>query len=500
VKLSLMLQKSVRASMMNFCSLKHASAGNGPKFDACSTRLRAQRRARRSGFERWKRERRLELAQQRRHRNLPLAAPVVTDRLRVRVLRTTLGFNLDPTAAKGTMKIWGNVPDARPTLREIEVYAPTGPQRLTLTSQAAPLSAGQVQPASLSAPVADTISVALQNSANKPFSGRLQVQAPAGWTVAAPTAPLSILARGRAQRALHVSPPANVVAGRNVVTVSLVDAKGALADAAPAIYNFASAVSLAPQSPGSVRGGAQLLTAQLKNTSSAPQSGTVRLEVSGAENVAPLELPFGPLAPGETKNLEFSLPGLQLANHQVQARYTLSSNGLVQPVMQNLALRSYLAVGPFAQQLDVPAAPEQNLSVVDLNQTFTDQFGQSPKWKTISSDADGGVNLRGQFGQNDNASAFVATWVNSPKAQNALLSWGADDGGCVWLGGTKVVDDNGAHGAAPGQKIVPVQLKAGRNLVRMRVTQGGGDWKFYFDLLDPTTHQPMSGLTYSTQP
>jgi hypothetical protein len=48
---------------------------------------------------------------------------------------------------------------------------------------------------------------------------------------------------------------------------------------------------------------------------------------------------------------------------------------------------------------------------------------------------------------------------------------------------------------------VPVELKAGSNLVLLKINKGPSNaWAFLFDLVDPETHKTLGDLTYSPKP
>jgi hypothetical protein len=53
----------------------------------------------------------------------------------------------------------------------------------------------------------------------------------------------------------------------------------------------------------------------------------------------------------------------------------------------------------------------------------------------------------------------------------------------VWLNGKGVLSRNVTRACAPDQERVTLDLKAGKNDLLMKVTQGGGEWAFYFQPL-----------------
>jgi lysophospholipase L1-like esterase len=81
------------------------------------------------------------------------------------------------------------------------------------------------------------------------------------------------------------------------------------------------------------------------------------------------------------------------------------------------------------------------------------------------------------FGQQSECFAYAVTLVESPVAQRAELLIGSDDGAAAWLNGEAIHSNLDARrGLAPDQDRVPVRLKAGPNVLLLKITQGDGDW------------------------
>lgn len=76
----------------------------------------------------------------------------------------------------------------------------------------------------------------------------------------------------------------------------------------------------------------------------------------------------------------------------------------------------------------------------------------------------------------NNCVAYLRTGITSPKAQDALLELGSDDGIKVWLNGKQVHANNVTRPCSPGADKVKIQLKQGANPLLLKVTQGGGEW------------------------
>lgn len=85
------------------------------------------------------------------------------------------------------------------------------------------------------------------------------------------------------------------------------------------------------------------------------------------------------------------------------------------------------------------------------------------------------VDLGKVAGGND-VVAYLRAEVESPKDQRAELLLGSDDGVKAWLNGELVHANDVMRGLEPEQDRVEVRLKEGRNVLLLKVNQGGGDW------------------------
>ena len=133
---------------------------------------------------------------------------------------------------------------------------------------------------------------------------------------------------------------------------------------------------------------------------------------------------------------------------------------------------SWMLSGPYTQEdksgpdlFDVAFPPEKPAAQAD--------------WKVVTVPANaavpGMVELNVILGGNDRA-AYLRTQVTSPKAQEAVLELGSDDGIKVWLNGQRVHSNNATRPCRPGEDKVRIKLKEGANTLLVKVVQGGGEW------------------------
>lgn len=112
-------------------------------------------------------------------------------------------------------------------------------------------------------------------------------------------------------------------------------------------------------------------------------------------------------------------------------------------------------------------------------------------WKTCEANAEGIFDFKKGLvhGPQENAYAYLAIWIKSPKPLNDLLSepnlpklsftYGTDDGCQVWLNGELLASHERIGPLDPeGFSINPLLLKLGWNQLVIKVVQAGGEWKF----------------------
>jgi beta-galactosidase len=113
------------------------------------------------------------------------------------------------------------------------------------------------------------------------------------------------------------------------------------------------------------------------------------------------------------------------------------------------------------------------------------------KWTLHAADQNSTFDFKSGLvsGSTDNAFAYVAVWIKSPKPLNDLLSepnlpklsftYGSDDGCELWLNG-ELLAVHDRHGPLDAEMFSqnPLLLKLGWNLLVVKVVQNGGNWQF----------------------
>jgi len=126
--------------------------------------------------------------------------------------------------------------------------------------------------------------------------------------------------------------------------------------------------------------------------------------------------------------------------------------------------------------------------------------GDRATWKPLDIEGDkqsGQIVLSKRYKDTD-CCGYVQTNVWSDREQEARMLLGSDDGIKVWLNGKVVHAHNATRSLTCGDDKVTISLKKGWNLLRIKLTQGGGDWSFCCQVA-AIEGGPLEGLKFSTE-
>jgi len=159
-----------------------------------------------------------------------------------------------------------------------------------------------------------------------------------------------------------------------------------------------------------------------------------------------------------------------------QAAAKLKSLGEAADAVSHLGLVvDWWLVGPFdAPQKTGFATVFEPESKVDLEAKYRGQGGAEIAWKRHrEADTLGQLDLNKQLGATREAVGYAYTEIEVPREQAAQVRCGADDNCSVWLNGQKVFGrDQWLNGTRFDRFITPIQLKAGRNTLLVKICQG----------------------------
>ncbi|HVV99246.1 MAG TPA: VCBS repeat-containing protein, partial [Planctomycetaceae bacterium] len=158
-----------------------------------------------------------------------------------------------------------------------------------------------------------------------------------------------------------------------------------------------------------------------------------------------------------------------------------------QPVDATPKLGKWFFIGPFDNEggrgFDAVYPPERNL---DHAQQYVGRKDEKCTWRDGGGFADKQVNNLRHFQNNEQAVVYLHREIECPAAIELPISLGSDDGLVVWLNGEKLHSENVTRGCTPDQVKLVLPLKAGKNDLLLKISQGDGEWAFYFA---PGQHQ-----------
>ncbi len=127
-------------------------------------------------------------------------------------------------------------------------------------------------------------------------------------------------------------------------------------------------------------------------------------------------------------------------------------------------------------------------------------LGMDVRWTRVDAAPGRFVNLAEHVGAYEHVTAYAACWVRSDRRQRAVVEFGSDDGGLVWVNRRLVLSGPDRGEARAGAHKVPVELGAGWNEVLIENRQSIGRWGFYFELVAPEGRGPLEDIEVSTTP
>ncbi len=154
------------------------------------------------------------------------------------------------------------------------------------------------------------------------------------------------------------------------------------------------------------------------------------------------------------------------------ARAAVLAKGDPRPFLQ----AGWWVAGPYPEELQRGSPPERN---PHPSRAVLDEEGKPRAWRTLPVEPEGRVELGLLFGGAEHISAYALNYVYSPDERAVTLNVGSDDTVRVWLNGQLVHEYAAGREAAPRQEAVHVTLKAGRNVLLVKVGNGIVEHRFY---------------------
>lgn len=157
--------------------------------------------------------------------------------------------------------------------------------------------------------------------------------------------------------------------------------------------------------------------------------------------------------------------------------------------------KDWFIIGPLASALTAEDAPEKE---IDLAKEVKGKSG-AVKWKPFSATIAGAQCkldwTQNVFNPKDGVSAYAVIHVKAPQAMEARLYVGHDDGGRVWLNGSKI-HENAKGALKADENNVPLKLEEGWNRLLFKVYNNNGNFGLIMRITDGNK-APIPGLEYS---
>jgi Flp pilus assembly protein TadD len=138
--------------------------------------------------------------------------------------------------------------------------------------------------------------------------------------------------------------------------------------------------------------------------------------------------------------------------------------------------------GPYPEELERFCPPEKD---PHPSRPAPDRDGKGRRWRPAPAEADGRVELGTLFGGAEHISAYALNYCYAVAERDVTLYIGSDDTVRVWLNGTLVHEYPAGREAVPRQDTVRVTLKAGRNVLLVKVGNGIVEHRFYLSAGGP---------------
>jgi len=139
--------------------------------------------------------------------------------------------------------------------------------------------------------------------------------------------------------------------------------------------------------------------------------------------------------------------------------------------------------GPFdnTDRVGFEMAYPPEVGAFDARAQFTGKAGLKFGWQNYKQFQLGQVvNLKPLCPKNENDSTiYLAHEFDSKHAGQLPLWLGSDDTLTVWLNGEQLLHEPSERAAEPDQDFVTLNVKSGRNVLLVKVTQLQGGWEFY---------------------
>jgi len=105
-------------------------------------------------------------------------------------------------------------------------------------------------------------------------------------------------------------------------------------------------------------------------------------------------------------------------------------------------------------------------------------------WKRVATPPMAYVDLSRLIAGGVEIQGYAATWVETDSEVDAVIRFGSDDTGKLWLNRSLIHESNTERIAVPDEDTIRIALPAGRSVFLLKIGNYRGGWGFYFRITD----------------
>jgi hypothetical protein len=120
---------------------------------------------------------------------------------------------------------------------------------------------------------------------------------------------------------------------------------------------------------------------------------------------------------------------------------------------------------------------------IDLTAELEGAWG-AVRWNRVATPPMGYVDLSRLIAGGSEIQGYAVTWCELSEPIDAVLRFGCDDTGKLWLNGDLLFQSNTERIAVPDEDTVLLHLPAGRSTFLLKIGNYLGGWGFYFRITD----------------
>lgn len=205
---------------------------------------------------------------------------------------------------------------------------------------------------------------------------------------------------------------------------------------------------------------------------------------------------------------QFGTISAAMTVNEENTTFTLSCQQTVFP-----SINAWWVVGPFdsphEEELKRVHTPEQEFNP---HAEYHGSRGMHVAWKKVErqtgSKQGPAADPRAEFfvdlqktlnGQYEHVVAYAGTYLHAPRDMDAVLAIGSDDGVVAWVNGVEVHRNHIQRGYATREDRVKVRLRAGANLLLLKIGQVVGGWGFCVHV-ENDRGEPLTDVSVSLEP